>query len=86
MGDGEGQPLFNACTGEVISHASSKGIDFAAAVRYAREKGNPNLRSMTFHERGRMLSALALYLTEKKEKFYNGKITYKQGLLWRSTC
>ncbi len=25
---------------------------------------------MTFHERGRMLRALALYLTERKEKFY----------------
>ncbi len=70
LGDGEGQPLFNACTGEIISHASSKGIDFAAAIGYAREKGNPNLRRMTFHERGRMLRALALYLTEKKEKFY----------------
>lgn len=70
LGDGEGQPLFNACTGEIITNASSKGIDFAGAVRYAREKGNPKLRSMTFHERGRMLRALALYLTEKKEKFY----------------
>jgi oxepin-CoA hydrolase/3-oxo-5,6-dehydrosuberyl-CoA semialdehyde dehydrogenase len=70
LGDGEGQPLFNACTGEIISNASSNGIDFAGAIRFAREKGNPNLRKMTFHERGRMLRALALYLTEKKEKFY----------------
>ena len=69
-GDGDGQPLFNACTGDIITNASSKGIDFAGAVRFARETGNPNLRRMTFHERGRMLRALALYLTEKKEIFY----------------
>jgi len=69
-GDGEGQPLFNACTGEMVALATSKGMDFAGAVLYARQKGNPVLRKMTFHERGRMLRALALYLTERKEKFY----------------
>ena len=69
-GDGEGQPLFNACTGEMVALATSMGMDFAGAVQYARQKGNPVLRKMTFHERGRMLRALALYLTERKEKFY----------------
>jgi oxepin-CoA hydrolase/3-oxo-5,6-dehydrosuberyl-CoA semialdehyde dehydrogenase len=69
-GDGEGQPLFNACTGEIIAHASSSGVDMGHAVRYARETGNPRLRRMTFHERGRMLRSLALYLTERKDRFY----------------
>ena len=69
-GDGEGQPLFNACTGEMVALATSKGMDFAGAVQYARQKGNPVLRKMTFHERGRMLRSLALYLTERKEKYY----------------
>ena len=32
---------------------------------------------MSFHERGRMLRALALYLNEKKEKFY--QVSYKTG-------
>jgi oxepin-CoA hydrolase/3-oxo-5,6-dehydrosuberyl-CoA semialdehyde dehydrogenase len=32
---------------------------------------------MSFHERGRMLRALAIYLTERKEEFY--EISYKTG-------
>ncbi|MDG2246593.1 MAG: phenylacetic acid degradation bifunctional protein PaaZ, partial [Flavobacteriales bacterium] len=32
--------------------------------------GGEALRKMTFHERGRMIKALALYLMEKKEAFY----------------
>ncbi|MEO5682532.1 MAG: phenylacetic acid degradation bifunctional protein PaaZ [Chitinophagaceae bacterium] len=69
-GDGDGQPLYHAVTGDIITHASSKGLDFAAMLRYGRETGNPALRRMSFHERGRMLRALALHLTAHKEKFY----------------
>ncbi len=76
-GDGEGQPLFNAVTGEVIAKAGSKGIDFAGMLQYARQVGNPALRKMSFPERGRMLRALALHLTQHKEKFYT--ISYQTG-------
>jgi oxepin-CoA hydrolase / 3-oxo-5,6-dehydrosuberyl-CoA semialdehyde dehydrogenase len=76
-GDGEGQPLYNAATGTLITHATSKGIDFAAALEYARTKGSPALRKMTFHERGRMLKALALYLREHLDLFYS--ISYQTG-------
>src|SRR6202000_688814 len=63
-GDGEGQPLFNAFNGEMITHATTKGLDFAGILDYARKTGNPALRRMTFPERGRMLRALALHLRE----------------------
>lgn len=76
-GDGEGQPLYNAATGAVITHASSKGLDFKAAVDYARRKGNPALRRMSFHERGRMLRALALHLRTKLDTFY--AVSYQTG-------
>ena len=76
-GDGEGQALFNAVNGDVIANATTKGLDFEAMLVYARTKGNPALRKMTFHERGRMLRALALHLTTQKEKFYT--ISYKTG-------
>ncbi|RYF90976.1 MAG: phenylacetic acid degradation bifunctional protein PaaZ, partial [Chitinophagaceae bacterium] len=69
-GDGDGQQLFNAITGSPIALATSAGIDFEAALQYAREKGNTALRKMTFQERGRMLRALALHLMQHKEKFY----------------
>ncbi len=69
-GDGDGQVLYNAITGDPIAAATSKGLDFEQILRFAREKGNRVLRNMTFQQRGRMLRALALHLLEKKEKFY----------------
>jgi oxepin-CoA hydrolase/3-oxo-5,6-dehydrosuberyl-CoA semialdehyde dehydrogenase len=76
-GQGEGQRLFNAVTGEALYTASSQGLNFADMMEYARISGGKNLRKMTFQERGRMLKALALHLTEKKEEFY--KISYLTG-------
>ncbi|MDQ6762272.1 MAG: phenylacetic acid degradation bifunctional protein PaaZ [Bacteroidota bacterium] len=76
-GDGEGQELYNAVNGDVVAYATTKGLDFASVLEYGRTKGNPALRKMTFQQRGLMLKALALYLLEKKEKFYT--ISYKTG-------
>jgi oxepin-CoA hydrolase/3-oxo-5,6-dehydrosuberyl-CoA semialdehyde dehydrogenase len=77
MGEGDGQQLSNAVTGEPVAMATTKGLPFDEMLRYARKKGNPALRKMSFHERGRMLRALAIYLTERKEEFY--EISYKTG-------
>ena len=76
-GDGDGQVLHNAVNGEPIAAATTKGLDFAAMLEYGRNTGNPALRKMTFHERGRMLRALAMHLLEKKEKFY--QVSYQTG-------
>ena len=76
-GDGDGQQLFNAVTDRVIINATSKGLDFEAVLKYAREKGNRALRNMTFQQRGRMLRALALHLLKHKETFY--AISYQSG-------
>ncbi len=76
-GDGDGQALFNAVTGNAIATASTKGLDMASILHYARQKGNPALRAMSFHERGRMLRALALHLREHLDKFY--QISYQTG-------
>jgi oxepin-CoA hydrolase/3-oxo-5,6-dehydrosuberyl-CoA semialdehyde dehydrogenase len=62
--------LYNAITGEAIYSAGSDGLDFDAMMKYARSKGGKALRRMTFHERGRMLKALAMHLLSKKEEFY----------------
>src|ERR1700761_8535373 len=66
----EGDALHNAITGDVIYTASSEGLDFGGMMDYARKVGGPALRKMTFHQRGRMLKALAMHLMEKKEYFY----------------
>jgi oxepin-CoA hydrolase / 3-oxo-5,6-dehydrosuberyl-CoA semialdehyde dehydrogenase len=76
-GDGEGQLLYNAVTGETISAASTKGLDFKSIIDYGRNVGNPALRKMTFHQRGNMLKALALHLQKHLPKFY--EISYKTG-------
>lgn len=66
----DGQRLYNAVTGNEIGIASSEGLNFAEMLDYARSVGGPALRRMTFQERGLMLKRLALYLTERKEEFY----------------
>jgi len=76
-GKGEGTPLFDSVTGEIIGHASTEGIDFAEVLHYGRTKGGEKLRKMTFQERGNMLKSLALYLTKRKDLFY--EISYKTG-------
>ena len=76
-GDGDGQILYNAVSGKPIGLATTQGIDFSDILKYARLKGNPALRKMTFQERGRMLRALALHLMQHKEKFYT--ISYQSG-------
>lgn len=76
-GEGDGQILYNAITGEEIASASSKGLNFGKMCEYARNVGGPNLRKMTFYQRGLMLKELALYLMSKKDIFY--KISWATG-------
>ncbi len=76
-GDGDGQLLFDAVTGEPFAAATTQGLDFENILHYGRTVGNPALRKMTFHQRGNMLKALALHLRNHLEKFY--PISYKTG-------
>ena len=62
--------LTSAIDGRTIAQASSRGIDFAGAVTYARTVGGPSLRKMTFHERAAMLKALGSYLNDRKAPLY----------------
>jgi oxepin-CoA hydrolase/3-oxo-5,6-dehydrosuberyl-CoA semialdehyde dehydrogenase len=69
--DGQGAEtnLYNAINGNQIGTVSSAGIDFSEVLDYGRKHGH-TLRKMTFQERGRMLKALALFLMERKAKYY----------------
>lgn len=69
-GEGVESNLYNAITGDHIGTTSSAGLDFKEVLNYGRETGGSRLRKMTFQERGRMLKALALFLLENKEKYY----------------
>jgi oxepin-CoA hydrolase / 3-oxo-5,6-dehydrosuberyl-CoA semialdehyde dehydrogenase len=69
-GEGIETNLYNALNGDLIGAASSAGLDFQDILSYGRNTGGSVLRKMTFQERGRMLKALALFLLEKKERYY----------------
>src|SRR6266700_2556620 len=76
-GDGELQILADAVTGIPVYQAGTRGLDFSNILQYARTVGNPALRKMTFHDRGRMLKALALHLQKHLEKFY--QVSFQTG-------
>lgn len=69
-GEGAGVILLNAINGAEIAEATSKGLNYGSMLEYARKTAGPVLRKLTFHERALMLKRLALFLTEKKELFY----------------
>lgn len=75
--DGDGEPQYDAVTGEVIATCSSAGLDYGAMMEYARSVGGPRLRRMTFRERGLMLKQLALHLHGIRKKYYS--LSYRTG-------
>ncbi len=60
--------LVNPATEEPVARASTHGIDFGAVVDFARTKGGPALREMTFAERGQLLRALSKALRERRDE------------------
>ncbi|MFO0572626.1 MAG: 3,4-dehydroadipyl-CoA semialdehyde dehydrogenase [Polyangia bacterium] len=48
-------PLLNPATEEIVAETGTSGVDFGAALRFAREVGGPALRSMNFASRGQLL-------------------------------
>ncbi len=76
-GSGEGIVMNDAVTGEAIGTSTTEGLDIPKVLQYGRTKGGEVLRKMTFQERGNMLKSLALYLTKRKEQFY--ELSYRTG-------
>ncbi|MCB0704788.1 MAG: phenylacetic acid degradation bifunctional protein PaaZ [Saprospiraceae bacterium] len=73
----DGLSQYNAVTGALIGTANSSPVDYAQMLDYARKKAGPVLRKMTFHERGRMIKALALHLHGLRKKYY--PLSYQTG-------
>ena len=76
-GSGKPADLVDAITGQSFGWASSEGLNMREVLEHARVRGGHALRKMTFHERGRMLRALALYLTDRKAEYYEW--SYRTG-------
>jgi len=76
-GKEEGMPILDAVTGEAFTSVAIEGLDVPEILNYGRTKGGEVLRKMTFQERGNMLKSLALYLTKRKNAFY--ELSYRTG-------
>ncbi|WP_044403057.1 phenylacetic acid degradation bifunctional protein PaaZ [Lacinutrix sp. Hel_I_90] len=77
QGKEEGMPILDAVTGDAFTSVAIEGLDIPEILNYGRTKGGEVLRKMTFQERGNMLKSLALYLTKRKEQFY--ELSYRTG-------
>jgi 3,4-dehydroadipyl-CoA semialdehyde dehydrogenase len=67
-GPGRGETLVNPATEEALATASSEGVDFARALAFARERGGPALRAMTFRQRGELLRAMSQALHARRDE------------------
>lgn len=67
-GTGAPQQLLNPSTEEVVAHTSTEGVDFKAAVRFAREQGGPALRALSFAQRAEILKTLARAVADAREE------------------
>ncbi|NSY39181.1 phenylacetic acid degradation bifunctional protein PaaZ [Leisingera sp. ANG59] len=63
--------IASAITGEVIASAGNDALDVQGMLDYARTVGGANLRKLTFHDRARMLKALAGHLNQNKQALYD---------------
>ncbi|MBO9441899.1 phenylacetic acid degradation bifunctional protein PaaZ [Phaeobacter italicus] len=63
--------IASAITGDVIAQAGNDTLNVQGMLDYARSVGGPSLRKMTFHDRARMLKALAGHLNQHKQALYD---------------
>jgi len=68
-GNGETATLLNPATEEPLAETSTGGMDFAAALQFARSVGGPALRALTFAQRAEKLQALYDALFACREEF-----------------
>ena len=68
--DDGARPIASAVTGEPLAIAGQAALDTQAMIDFAKQKGGPALRAMSFHDRARMLKALALELGKFKDELY----------------
>ena len=69
--DANARAIENAVTGEQLGYAGNDALDVQGMLDYARQTGGPALRALTFHDRARMLKALAVELGKHKQALYD---------------
>jgi oxepin-CoA hydrolase/3-oxo-5,6-dehydrosuberyl-CoA semialdehyde dehydrogenase len=61
----------SAITGKRIAVAGNDALDVQSMLDFGREVGGPALRRLTFHDRARMLKALALKIRDHRQSLYD---------------
>ncbi len=69
--DANARMIENAVTGAPLGRAGNDALDVQEMLDYARKTGGPALRALTFHDRARMLKALAAELGKHKQALYD---------------
>ena len=69
--DDNARMIFSAITGEPIACAGNDALDAQEVLDFGRKTGGAALRAMTFHDRARMLKALAQFLGQNKQVLYD---------------
>ena len=69
--DANARDIENAVTGKTMARAGNSSLNVEAMLDHARSIGGPNLRALTFHDRARMLKALASHLNDNKQALYD---------------
>jgi len=75
--DAGAREIASAVTGRPVARAGHATIDAQAILDHARDVGGPALRRLTFHDRARLLKALAQHLNEHKQALYD--LSYDTG-------
>jgi 3,4-dehydroadipyl-CoA semialdehyde dehydrogenase len=61
--------LIDPALGTLVATASARGLDLGAALRFAREKGGPALRTLTYGDRAKLLAAIADVLAKNRPRY-----------------
>ena len=76
--DDNAREIEHAITGRIMGRAGTSALDTEAMLSYAKTVGGPALRALSFHDRARMVKALALSLNEHKQSLYD--LSYATGV------
>src|SRR2546425_10842217 len=68
-GDGVETELTDPVNGSGLATVSARGLDLEAALAFARQRGGPPLRSLSFAERAKLLGAVADVLTANRARY-----------------
>lgn len=75
--DANARTIENAVTGDALGRAGNDALDVQGMLDHARDVGGPALRKLTFHDRARMIKALAAHLNTHKQALYD--ISFASG-------